>query len=68
MGVEESAGAGLTERERTICALYQSGKSIEQIADVLGLAPRMVISYMAGNIASKLGLPNRKSVEQYLRQ
>jgi DNA-binding CsgD family transcriptional regulator len=46
----------------------RAAKSIEQIADALGLAPRMVISYTAGNIASKLGLPNRKAVQEYLRQ
>lgn len=67
LSIDKAALAALTERERTICVLYRSGKSIDQIADELGLAPRMVISYMAGNIASKLGLPNRKAVEQYLR-
>jgi len=52
MSIGEAGWRRLTERERTICTLYRSGKSIEEIADELGLVPRMVISYMAGYIAS----------------
>jgi len=57
----------LTAREKQIADLYAAGRSHEEIAAMLGLAPRMIISHLC-NVANKLGFQTRRQVEQHLRR
>jgi len=68
MNIDPKIWNSLSEKERTICTLFAQGVALENIAAVVGLIPKQVQFYLAGSIAKKFGVVDRKSVEAILHK
>ena len=63
-GESADSGLGLTLREREVLQLLAEGKSLKEIAAVLGISPRTV-EFHKNNISAKTGLHTTAELARY---
>ena len=64
LAADVASGEGLTERERDVLRLLATGRSDQEIGDLLYISRRTVSTHV-GSILAKLGLPSRAAASAY---